>query len=251
MTGGSEYAKPVASPRKQQALQLFAGLPTEYDWMGALLSFGQDRRWRRAMVDKLGVPPSARVLDVAAGTGLVTSAIVRRYGCRVVAVDQSAEMLSRARRKLRRDPRLAGCVEIVRAEAEKLPFDDAEFDALSVGYLFRYVDDTAATIRELARVVKPGGTIASFEFYVPSSPVLRALWKTYTRYGLPALGRIASREWAGVGRFLARDIPEFYERRPLERLCAEWEDAGIEGVEARTMSLGTGVVMWGAGDSRR
>jgi demethylmenaquinone methyltransferase / 2-methoxy-6-polyprenyl-1,4-benzoquinol methylase len=142
-------------------------------------------------------------------------------------------------------------VEIVRAEAERLPFGDGEFDGLTVGYLFRYVDDTAATIRELARVVKPGGTIASLEFYVPSSPILRALWRRYTRYGLPVLGRIASREWAEVGRFLARDIPEFYERRPLERLCAEWEDAGIDGVEARCMSLGAGVVMWGARDARR
>src|SRR2546430_11465602 len=100
MRGGSGYAEPASSPRKEHALRLFAGLPGEYDWMGALLSFGQDRRWRRAMVGKLGVLPSARVLDVAAGTGLVTSEIVRRYACRVVAVDQSEEMLARARRKI-------------------------------------------------------------------------------------------------------------------------------------------------------
>jgi demethylmenaquinone methyltransferase / 2-methoxy-6-polyprenyl-1,4-benzoquinol methylase len=240
------YAASVTSPRKQRALALFAGLPAQYDWMGAFLSFGQDRRWRRAMVGTLGVPPSARVLDVAAGTGLVTTAIVRRYGCRVVAVDQSEEMLGRARLKLERDPRLAGCVEIVRAEAEHLPFDDAAFDALTVGYLFRYVDDTAGTIRELARVVKPGGTVASLEFHVPSAPVLRALWNRYTRYGLPALGRLASRDWAAVGRFLADDIPAFYERCPLERQREEWRAAGIDGVQARPMSLGAGVVMWGA-----
>lgn len=245
MTGASGYAQAVGSARKQQALELFAGLPAQYDWMGALLSFGQDWRWRRTMVGTLGVPPSARVLDVAAGTGLVTAAIVRRYGCRVVAVDQSAEMLGRARQKLQGDPRLAGCVEIVRAEAERLPFGDAEFDALTVGYLFRYVDDTAATIRELARVVKPGGTIASLEFHVPSAPVLRTLWKLYTRYGLPALGRIGSREWAEVGRFLARDIPAFYERHPLDRLSTEWAEAGIGEVRVRSMSLDAGVVMWG------
>src|SRR5919108_4935391 len=132
MRGGSAYAEPAGSPRKAHALELFAGLPREYDWMGALLSFGQDRRWRRAMVDKLAVDPSARVLDVAAGTGLVTAEIVRRYGCRVVAVDQSEEMLSRARRKVARDARLAGCVKIVQAEAERLPFADSEFDALTV-----------------------------------------------------------------------------------------------------------------------
>ena len=217
--------------------------------MGALLSFGQDRRWRRAMVATLEVTPAARVLDVAAGTGLVTAEIIRRYGCRVVAVDQSEEMLSRARRKQQRDPRLAGSVEVVRAEAERLPFADGEFDALTVGYLFRYVDDTAATVHELARVVRPGGTIASVEFYVPTRPWLRSLWGVYTKHGLPALGRIASREWAEVGRFLSHSIPEFYERRPLERLCAEWREAGIRGVQARPMSFGAGVIIWGNRDS--
>ena len=251
MTGGSGHAEPAGSPRKQHALELFAGLPTEYDWMGALLSFGQDRRWRRAMVGKLKVPPTARVIDVAAGTGLVTAEIVRRYGCRVVAVDQSEDMLGRAHRKLARNRRLIGSVEIVRAEAERLPFGDGEFDALTVGYLWRYVDDTAATVRELARVVRPGGTIASLEFYVPPAPPLRALWNVYARYGLPTLGRLASREWATVGRFLAHNIPDFYEHHPLPRLCQEWRDAGISGVTARPMSFGAGVVMWGTRDSGR
>src|SRR2546421_9301409 len=94
MMGVSRYDERVGSPRKRHALELFAGLPGSYDWMGALMSFGQDRRWRRAMVATLDASPSARVLDVAAGTGLVTSEVVRRYGCRVVAVDQSAVMLS-------------------------------------------------------------------------------------------------------------------------------------------------------------
>jgi demethylmenaquinone methyltransferase/2-methoxy-6-polyprenyl-1,4-benzoquinol methylase len=245
MTGGSGYAEPAPPPHKQEALDLFAGLPTQYDWMGALLSFGQDRRWRRAMVATLGVTPGGRVLDVAAGTGLVTDEIVRRYGCRVVAVDQSEEMLSRARLKLERNPTLAGRVEVVRAEAERLPFADGEFDALTVGYLFRYVEDPAATIRELARVVKPGGTIASLEFFVPRSPPLRALWRVYTRVGLPLLGRLVSREWAEVGRFLARSIPGYYERYPLTELCEQWRAAGIGSVTARPMSLGAGVVMWG------
>jgi demethylmenaquinone methyltransferase / 2-methoxy-6-polyprenyl-1,4-benzoquinol methylase len=249
MTGGSGYAEAASSPRKQHALELFAGLPGEYDWMGALLSFGQDRRWRRTMVATLGVSPSARVIDVAAGTGLVTSEIVRRYGCRVVAVDQSEEMLSHTRRKRESDPMLAGCVEVVRAEAERLPFSDGEFDALTVGYLWRYVDNPSATIAELARVVRPGGTIASVEFYVPQSRLLRSLWNVYTRYGLPVLGRLASREWAEVGRFLSNSIPEFYERHPLEQLCREWREAGIGGVQARSMSFGAGVIVWGRRDS--
>jgi demethylmenaquinone methyltransferase / 2-methoxy-6-polyprenyl-1,4-benzoquinol methylase len=249
MTAGSEYAERARTPRKQAALELFAGLPREYDWMGALLSFGQDRRWRRAMVASLGVTPGARVIDVAAGTGLVSAEIVRRFGCRVVAVDQSEAMLERARLKLARDAHLAARVELVRAEAERLPFGNAEFDALTVGYLLRYVDDPATTLRQLARVVRPGGTIASYEFGVPSSAPLRALWQGYTRVGLPALGRLASRECAAVGRFLARDIPAFYERLPLEEQCRLWRQAGIAAVEVRPMSFGAGVVIRGVRDS--
>jgi demethylmenaquinone methyltransferase/2-methoxy-6-polyprenyl-1,4-benzoquinol methylase len=235
----------MRSPRKERALELFSGLPREYDWMGALLSFGQDPRWRRAMVGTLGVTSGDRVIDVAAGTGLVSAAIVRRYGCRVVAVDQSEQMLSAARRRFERDPRLGSRTEVVTAEAERLPFEDGEFDGLTVGYLFRYVDDPAATIRELARVVRPGATIASLEFFVPPSRVPRSLWRAYTRFGLPAIGRLASKEWAEVGRFLAQSIPEYYVRLPLTEICDQWRAAGIGSVSARIMSFGAGVVMSG------
>jgi demethylmenaquinone methyltransferase/2-methoxy-6-polyprenyl-1,4-benzoquinol methylase len=233
------------SARKDHALELFAGLPRHYDRVGAALSFGQDPRWRRAMVEQLDAWPEHRVLDVATGTGLVARALVRRYGCTVVGLDQSAEMLDGARARLAREPALAAHVTLVQGEAERLPFADAEFDHLTFTYLLRYVDDPAATLRELARVVRPGGRIASLEFDVPSGSVRRALWNVYTRKGLPALGRLVSPEWAETGRFLARSIPEFYERHPLEELVQLWSAAGIGSVRVRRMSLGGGVVMWG------
>ncbi len=94
--------------RKEQALRLFAGLPRRYDAAGAVLSFGQDPRWRRAMVAQVGAGPQDRVLDVATGTGMVAAALVRRYGCRVVGLDQSPEMLGRAAARLRAEPRARG-----------------------------------------------------------------------------------------------------------------------------------------------
>jgi demethylmenaquinone methyltransferase/2-methoxy-6-polyprenyl-1,4-benzoquinol methylase len=133
----------------------------------------------------------------------------------------------------------------VKGEAEHLPFADREFDSLTFTYLLRYVDDPAATLRELARVVKPGGRIASLEFGVPRPAALRALWTLYSRVGLPALGRLASRDWYEVGRFLGPSISGFYERYPLARLREMWADAGIDAVGVRRMSLGGGVVMWG------
>jgi demethylmenaquinone methyltransferase / 2-methoxy-6-polyprenyl-1,4-benzoquinol methylase len=233
------------SARKDHALRLFAGLPRHYDRVASLFSFGQDPRWRRAMVLAVRAGRGDRVLDVATGTGLVAAALVRRYGCSVVALDQSPEMLARARRRLSDEPDLAGRVELVQAEAERLPFGDAKFDALTFTYLLRYVDDPAATLRELVRVVRPGGRIASLEFAVPPLPAVRAAWRLYTRVGLPALGRLVSREWYAVGRFLGPSISGFYERHPLPDVVRMWREAGIDSVELRRMSLGGGVVMWG------
>jgi demethylmenaquinone methyltransferase/2-methoxy-6-polyprenyl-1,4-benzoquinol methylase len=232
-----------ASPRKRHALGLFAGLPRHYDRAGAVLSFGQDPRWRAALVAAAAVGREARVLDVAAGTGMVTAALVRRSGCRVTALDQSEEMLGGLRARLAADSALAARAEVVVGVAERLPFPDASFDALTFGYLLRYVDDVAATLREMARVVKPGGTVGMLEFGVPPRRVPRMLWRLYTRAGLPALGRLLSREWQEVGRFLGPSIEGFYARYPLPRLVALWEDAGLADVRVRRMSFGAGVVM--------
>ena len=235
----------VGSQRKRNALELFAGLQDRYDLVSALLSFGQDPRWRRAMVTTVAADRAERVLDVATGTGLVAQELVRRYGCSVVGLDQSAEMLAGARRGLAREPDLARRIELVRGEAEQLGFADAEFDHLTFTYLLRYVDDPGATLAELARVVRPGGRIASLEFGLPGPPLWRSLWRLYTRIGLPGLGRLFGRDWYEVGRFLGPSIEGLYERWPLERQLELWEDAGISLVRQRRMSLGGGVVTWG------
>jgi demethylmenaquinone methyltransferase / 2-methoxy-6-polyprenyl-1,4-benzoquinol methylase len=232
-------------PRKPHARELFAPLPRQYDRVATLLSFGQDPRWRRAMVAAVNAAPGERVLDVATGTGMVAQELVRRYGCSVVGLDQSPEMLGAARARLARDSALAARVTLVEGEAEHLPFAEEEFDHLTFTYLLRYVEDPAATLAELARVVRPGGRIAMLEFGVPPNPAWRAAWRLYTHVGLPTLGRLASREWAHTGRFLAHSIPDFYERHSLEEIVAMWRAAGIEAVYARRMSLGGGVVVWG------
>jgi demethylmenaquinone methyltransferase/2-methoxy-6-polyprenyl-1,4-benzoquinol methylase len=243
-----EGRAPPRSPRKQHALELFEELPRRYDELGAALSFFQDPRWRRAMVATVGARENERVLDVAAGTGLVAQELIRSYGCRVVALDQSAAMLERARQKLAADETLGDRVELVAGEAESLPFDDGAFDHLTFTYLLRYVDDPAATLGELARVVRPGGRIACLEFGRPRGWWLWP-WRLYTRVGLPALARLAGRQWYEVGRFLGPSIEGFYARHPLERQLEMWRRAGIPNVTARRMSLGGGVVIWGTRDA--
>lgn len=239
------------SPRKRHALELFAGLPDRYDEVAAVLSLGQDPRWRRALVEAIAPRPHQRILDVATGTGLVAAALVRDGAGTVVGLDQSAPMLARAKRRVGADPALAGRVELVQAPAERLPFADESFDALTFTYLLRYVDDPGATLRELARVVRPGGRVGALEFGVPDPPLWRALWRLYTRIGLPALGRVVSREWAAVGRFLGPSIEGFWARHPLERQVGLWRAAGIGAPRVRRMSVGGGVVMWGVRDGGR
>jgi len=239
---------PSVTSGKAVSRDLFAGLPRRYDLLATVLSFGQDTRWRKAMVRTISASPSDRVLDVATGTGMVAVELVRRYGCSVVGLDQSEEMLNGARAKLAARPELGARIELVNGEAERLPFADGEFDALTFTYLLRYVDDPAATLAELARVVKPGGRMASLEFAVPGQAPLRALWHAYTRAGLPALGRVVSRDWYEVGRFLGPSITGFYRRWPLERVEQLWREAGVGSVESRVMSLGGGVVTWGEKD---
>jgi demethylmenaquinone methyltransferase/2-methoxy-6-polyprenyl-1,4-benzoquinol methylase len=211
--------------------------------MGAVMSFGQDPRWRREMVRAVAPGAGQRLLDIATGTGLVAAELVRAGASEVVALDQSEQMLARARARLAREPDLGRRVTLVRGEAERLPFEDSSFDGLTFTYLLRYVDDPAAAMAELARVVKPGGRIGMVEFGVPSSTPLRSLWRIYTRFGLPLVGRVASPAWLEVGRFLGPNIESFHNLHP--DLVGLWRGAGIEGVGVRRMSFGAGLVMWG------
>ena len=119
------------------------------------------------------------------------------------------------------------------------------FDALTVTYLLRYVDDPAATILELGRVVRPGGTMSMLDFGVPPARVARALWELYVRIVLPTAGRLLSPGWHEVGRFLGPSIRGLEARLPLERQLELWSEAGLADVRARRLSLGGGVVVWG------
>jgi demethylmenaquinone methyltransferase/2-methoxy-6-polyprenyl-1,4-benzoquinol methylase len=220
------------------ARTLFAPLGPTYDRYAAALSLGQDPRWRRFLVSRIDSGSSDTVLDVATGTGAVARELLRQKGSTVVGLDQSPEMLAEARRRLPEN------VKLVEGPAEQLPFPDASFDALTFTYLLRYVADPAATLRELARVVRPGGTIAGLEFAVPDG-VWRPLWELYVRVGLPLAGRMISPGWAEVGDFLGPSIRNFYEHWPERRLLELWGAAGINGATAQRLSLGGGIVTWG------
>jgi demethylmenaquinone methyltransferase/2-methoxy-6-polyprenyl-1,4-benzoquinol methylase len=236
------------------AQDLFTGLPARYDLLAEVLSFGQNGRWRRAMVDRVvgghpqtpGIVPAApqRTLDVATGTAGVALQIARRMPGDVVGLDLTEAMLRRGQENVRGDA-AGNRIRLVAGSADRLPFPDAAFDALTFTYLLRYVADPAETLRELARVVKPGAPVASLEFHVPPQPFWRFWWWLYTRTLLPAAGGLAGRSWFEVGRFLGPNISEHYRRYPLSWTVDAWRAAGFVDVGVRIMSLGGGLVMWG------
>ena len=230
---------------KAFARALFAGLPDRYDRLAAVLSLGQDRRWRHEMIDHIAVTHPGTVLDVATGPAGVALQLADRTLAAITGIDISPDMLGRGQRNVAaagRDDRIA----LVLGHGEALPFPDATFDALTFTYLLRYVADPAATINELARVVRPGGAMASLEFAVPSNRFWHAWWLLYTRVVLPVAGGVlGGRAWFGVGRFLGPNITAHYRRFSVPATVAAWEAAGFSDVGVRVMSLGGGLVMWG------
>ena len=227
------------------AQQLFDGLPARYDRLAEVLSLGQNGRWRQAMVDAVARASPNSVLDVATGPAGVALQLATRTGARVTGVDLTAEMLRTGVVNVARSPQ-AGRVDLLLARAEQLPFPDETFDALTFTYLLRYVTSPADTLKELARVLKPGGVLANLEFHVPTGKLWHPLWLLYTRVGLPAAGFVlGGREWFDVGRFLGPSISGHYRRYPVAWHVGAWEQAGVEDVQVRLMSLGGGLVMWG------
>ena len=227
------------------ARDVFTGLPDRYDRLAYLLSFGQDRRWRRAVVDRAATGLPRLVLDVATGPAGIALAVAGRTGADVVGVDLNEPMLRAGLPRIR-GPLPRGRVRVAAGRADQLPFGDATFDAVTFSYLLRYVDDPAATIAEMARCLRPGGTLASLEFHVPPQPAWRAAWWCYTRLALPVLGSLTGGPaWYRVGRFLGPSISEHYREHPLAWHVAAWQAAGLTEVGTELMSLGGGLVMWG------
>jgi demethylmenaquinone methyltransferase/2-methoxy-6-polyprenyl-1,4-benzoquinol methylase len=227
------------------ARDLFDGLPKRYDVLEEVLSFGQNRRWRTAMVDAVVAGRPSSVLDVATGTAGVALLLADRTNADVVGIDLTEQMLRQGKHRVEARG-LGERVALAAGRAEQLPFEDGSFDALTFTYLLRYVADPAATLVELARVVRPGGVIASLEFGVPTPPVWLAAWRLYTRAVLPVAGLVTGgRAWARVGWFLGPSIEQHYRTYSVGRHAAMWAAAGLEEVRMRPMSLGGGLVMSG------
>jgi demethylmenaquinone methyltransferase/2-methoxy-6-polyprenyl-1,4-benzoquinol methylase len=232
---------PVSPETARVPRRIFSPIAADYDRPAQVLGLFQYRRWHRFLLSRLDLPPGSVVLDMATGTGTMALDLLARPGVRVAGADITRPMLLRAQR---RAAGAASDLQLTECSAEAPPFRDGAFDAITSGYLLRYVADVPATLAGLSRLLKPGGMMAMLDFAVPRG-VWYPLWRVYTDMALPAGGRLFSRDWRDVGAFLGPNIRDFYKRWPEPALLKAWRDAGFEDVRSRRLSLGGALVVWG------
>jgi demethylmenaquinone methyltransferase/2-methoxy-6-polyprenyl-1,4-benzoquinol methylase len=207
----------------------FAAIAERYDLLNTLLSFNQDRGWRRSTVSSLGLRGPEAVLDVATGTGKLAQEVERKVGAggRVVGIDFCEPMLRKARVQ-------TGCTELVLATSESLPFPDNCFDGATIGFALRNVPDMEKTLREMARVMKPGGKVVCLEFSRPRHPLMQRLHRFYLLRVLPTIGWLISGD-RDAYLYLPHSIMEF---ESAEELKAVMEKAGLDNVHFRFLTWG-------------
>jgi len=237
-------SQPAVPVKRTLAQDLFDGVAPSYDTWAQVLTFFQYLPWRRFLVSRMALRPGKLVLDVCTGTAGVAMEIADHHDDRIVGLDVSHFMLEAGLRAVEKK-NLDGRVQLVQGRAEHLPFPDQTFDTVVFTYLLRYVQDPDATIRELSRVLKPGGELLSLEFGLPEALWVRALWEIYNRVVMPVMTIPVSRGWHRVGCFLGPSISGFCKRYPVDRLATIWRDNGIPLVETKPLLRGAAVVMWG------
>ena len=209
-----------------QVAAMFDDVAAKYDLTNDVLSLGQDRRWRRAVVDAVSARPGETVLDIAAGTG-TSSEPWADAGVHVVPADFSLGML-RVGRARRPD------MGFTAADAMRLPFADGTFDAVTMSFGLRNVADASAALREFARVTKPGGRFVLCEFSAPTNPGFRRIYTEYLMRSLPAVARrVSSNPDSYV--YLAESIRAWPAQREMAQVIA---DAGWSQVRWRNLSGG-------------
>jgi len=237
----SQPADPVS---RTFAQDLFDGIAPSYDTWAQVLTFFQYLRWREFLVSQIALQPGNLVLDVCTGTAGIAIEIAHHHNGQIVGLDVSHLMLEAGVRAVEKQS-LDGRVQLIQGRAEHLPFPDETFDTVVFTYLLRYVQDPDATIRELSRVLKPGGQLLSLEFGVPEALWVRAIWEIYNKVVMPVVTIPISRGWRRLGCFLGPNISEFCRRCPVDRIAAIWRENGIPLVETRRLLKGAAIVMWG------
>lgn len=222
------------SEHARRVREMFAGIANRYDFLNHFLSANTDARWRSLVAGKLR--PSlqsreTRVLDVACGTGDLSLAIAEASGARVIGTDFCRPMLEIAARKASESTHP---VPFVEGDALRLPFSDCSFDAVSIAFGLRNLSSVEGGLKELWRVLKPGGRVAVLEFSRPVVPGFRALFQFYFRRVLPLIGGIISGS-RGAYEYLPDSVSRFPDQKKLVLMMSE---TGFVEVEYQNLTGG-------------
>ncbi len=212
---------------------MFDQIAGRYDLLNRLMSMGIDQSWRRKTVTAMELPPNARVLDLATGTGDLALMIARRHpDARVVGSDPSKRMLEVGIEKVKRIG-LTGRVELQEGDAQALPFDDDSFDGCCIAFGIRNVPDRDAALAEMARVTKPGGRVAILELSEPHVGLLSPVARFHVRQVVPLLGGMlsGSREY----RYLQKSIAAF---PPADEFAEQMRVAGLNVLDIKSFTFG-------------
>ncbi|MCA1796579.1 MAG: bifunctional demethylmenaquinone methyltransferase/2-methoxy-6-polyprenyl-1,4-benzoquinol methylase UbiE [Desulfuromonadaceae bacterium] len=220
---------------------MFDDIAPRYDLLNRLLSFGIDRRWRRYAVGQLDIPPRGKVLDIATGTGDVALEIASRTpdSVQIIGEDLTQGMLIHARKKIAASP-YAHRIHLVNAPCEAIPHPDATFDGVTIAFGIRNVVEREAGLREMCRVLKPGGRAVVLEFSQPKSRVFGVVYNFYFNRVLPFVAGLLSTRSAY--RYLPDSVAAF---PPREEFKAMMETAGFTSVRYRDLTFGIATVYVG------
>ena len=220
--------------------QMFNDIAPTYDRLNHLLSFGLDKRWRAKAISFLSEYRNGTFLDIAAGSGDVSFDLLQLLPQRIVAVDFAPNMLNVFREKIHLITHHAP-IEVLQGDALDLPFDNGTFDGTIVAFGIRNFSDRLLGLREMMRVLKPGGTSVILELSKPRAPVISQCYLIYTYAILPLIGKIISKN-SSAYTYLPKSIADFPEQKSFLQLMTE---AGFHEVVAHTLTFGTVTIYTG------
>lgn len=245
----AELVDPHARADKQEKVRaMFAAIAGRYDLNNRLHSLWRDQAWRRYAVKQAGLAPTDQVLDVACGTGDLTHALARGGAARVVGLDYTQEMLDCAAAKKQRLPAaLRDRVEYLRGDAQRLPFADGCFDAVTIAFGIRNVGNPQQAVKEFRRVLKPGGRLVILEFGTPRVAPVRWFNDVYCRRIMPITATMISGDRSGAYKYLPKSVATFMSSSEMRELLSQ---SGFAEVSVRELSLGICVCYRGLAHER-
>lgn len=233
-----ESVNPYTADERNKSLQvreMFDNIAPAYDFMNRAMTFGIDRRWRRKAVDMLRRHPHAKILDVATGTGDLALLLARRTDAEMITgIDLSEGMIEVGRKKVEHAG-LTDRISLRSGDCLNLPMADDTFDAVTVAYGVRNFENLLAGYREMLRVLRPGGTLTVIELSTPVNRLIKPLYRLYTRFIIPTIGRIVSKDVRAYS-YLPESIAAVPQRRAMTALI---EQAGFDNPAYRTLTFGT------------